>query len=355
MDIYEVLVYGKYDFSNGLRSGDSIVVNPRGKIVSFESGALNSAVYELKDNEVFEDLLNFANGFSKNNDYKNIFVKRILNGKSEIINLTLDELYKFNFVDNDSIFIREYKVDSVLISGHVKNPGNYKFNQGTTLSQAIKFAGGYQSSAYPFGGYLENQRALSANKQAQEKLYEAFLTNLITNRMTETGDNSGLGSLLLELKNATPSGRIIAEFDTEVIENDRSLDTILENGDRIYIPQITQQVYIHGEISNPGAIRYSPGMDIDYYIKKAGSFLDTADKDSIFIIHPNGETETHTKNSSLSFIKENKRELVYPGSIIYVPQKTNFASSIQVASIWAPIISSIALSLTSLSVLNNTN
>ena len=33
LDIYEVLVFGKYNFSSGLRSGDSIVVGPRGKVV----------------------------------------------------------------------------------------------------------------------------------------------------------------------------------------------------------------------------------------------------------------------------------------------------------------------------------
>ena len=41
----------------------------------------------------------------------------------------------------------------------------------------------------------------------------------------------------------------------------------------------------------------------------------------------------------------NNIELIYPGSIIYVPQTTDFAGSLEVF-IWAPIISSIALSLT---------
>ena len=77
---------------------------------------------------------------------------------------------------------------------------------------------------------------------------------------------------------------------------------------------------------------------------------------NIFIVHPNGETQNLNTKSKLSFIvAENDKELIYPGSIIYIPQDTNFTNSIQTASIWAPIISSIALSLTSLSVLNNTN
>ena len=162
--------------------------------------------------------------------------------------------------------------------------------------------------------------------------------------------------ILIELKNSKSTGRVIAEFDLDIISNDSSKDTILEDGDRIYIPQLTQQVYIQGEVSNSGAVRYSPGQDIGYYINKAGGALLTADMDNIFVVHPNGETENFANKSRLSFIlKDDSKELIYPGSIIYIPHKTNFANSLQIASIWAPIISSIALSLTSLSVLNNSN
>ena len=355
LDLYEVLIYGKYDFSKGLRSGDSVVVNTIGKIVSFESGAMREAVYELKADETFEELLKFSNGFGKNNDFDNIVIKRVADGKSKVINLTLDDLYSFELLDNDSIFIREYKIDTVYIQGSVMNPGTYKFNRGTTLSEAIIAAGGYDSSAYPFGGYLENLKALEVNKISKEKLYDVFLTNLITNGISSDQD-AGLGELLLQIKETESTGRVIAEFDLDLIRNNKSLDTTIEDGDKILIPQITQQVYVQGEIANSGAIRYSPNMGIEYYINKAGGLLESSDEDNLFIVHPNGETENLSPNSRLSFfIQDSNKTLIYPGSIIYIPQETNFATSIQVASIWAPIISSIALSLTSLSVLNNTN
>ena len=355
LDLYEVLIYGKYDFSKGLRSGDSVVVNTIGKIVSFESGAMREAVYELKADETFEELLKFSNGFSKNNDFDNIVIKRVAAGKSKVINLTLDDLYSFELLDNDSIFIREYKIDTVYIQGSVMNPGTYKFNRGTTLSEAIIAAGGYDSSAYPFGGYLENLKALEVNKISKEKLYDVFLTNLITNGISSDQD-AGLGELLLQIKETESTGRVIAEFDIELIRNNKSLDTILEDGDTVLIPQITQQVFVQGEVGNAGAIRYSPNKGVDYYVNKSGGLLQIADKDNIFIVQPNGETENLSKNARLSFfLEDSDKPLIYPGSIIFVPQKTNFASSLQVASIWAPIISSIALSLTSLSVLNNTN
>ena len=355
LDIYEVLVFGKYNFSNGLRSGDSIVVNPRGKVVAFESGVMRPSLYELKENDTFQNLLSFANGYSKDNDYQNIVVKRVLSGKSQVINLTLDELNSFNFFDNDSIYIREFKTDTITILGSVMNPGTYKVNRGTSLSEAIIFAGGYDSNAYPFGGYLENIKALEVNKNAKQRLYDKFITNLITNGSSVNQD-AGIGNLLLQLKETESTGRIIAEFDLDLIKNNPSLDTILEDGDKLLIPQNTQQVFVQGEVGNSGAIRYAPGKGIDFYINKSGGYLKTADEENIFIIHPNGETENMSSSARLSFISQDSdRKLIYPGSIIYVPQTTNFATSLQLASIWAPIISSVALSLTSLSVLNNTN
>ena len=356
LDLYEVLIDGKYSVSKGLRSGDSIVVNPLGKLVSIESGVLRPSVYEINDNENFKDLLRFASGFSKNNDFDNIIVKRVASGISNVIDLEIDDLYSFEFLDNDSIFIREFKIDTIEIKGAVLNPGTYKINRGTKLSEAINAAGGYDSSAYPFSGYLENFNAKEVNRISKEKLYDAFITNLITNGMTISDDGAGIGQLLLQVKESESTGRIIAEFDLDLIKNNPSLDTILEDGDRLLIPKITQQVYVQGEIGNSGAIRYVPNMGIDYYLNKSGGILKSADKDNIFIVHPNGETENVNSNTRLSFIfQERDKQLIYPGSIIFVPQKTDFATSLQVASVWGPIISSIALSLTSLSVLNNTN
>jgi protein involved in polysaccharide export with SLBB domain len=357
LDIYEVLVFGKYNFSNGLRSGDSIVVGPREKTVSIESGVMRPASFEIKNNETFDDLLKFANGFSKDINLEQLLIKRVSGGISNVIYVTLDEMRSFELINNDSIFIQEYKVDTVSIMGSVNNPGIYKFTRGTTLSEAIKKSGGYDSSAYPFGGYLENKKALEINEISKDRLYDKFLTNLIMNSGgTSSMQDSGLMEVLIQIKNSNSTGRVIAEFDLDIISSDPSKDTILEDGDKIYIPQLTQQVFIQGEVSNSGAIRYAPGQDVDYYINKSGGALLTADLDNIFIVHPNGETQNFANKSRLSFILEDdSKELIYPGSIIYIPQKTNFANSLQIASIWAPIISSIALSLTSLSVLNNSN
>ena len=103
-------------------------------------------------------------------------------------------------------------------------------------------------------------------------------------------------------------------------------------------------------------MRYSPNQDVSYYIGISGGALESSDLDTIFIIHPNGETSNISRTTRLSFIQsQNKSNLIYPGSIIFIPRDANFGSRIETASVWAPIISSLALSITSLSVLNNSN
>jgi protein involved in polysaccharide export with SLBB domain len=357
LDIYDVLIFGKYNFSSGLRSGDSIVVNPAKNVISIESGVKRPGLYEIKSDEKFYDLLKLANGFNNNADKNNIFVKRFIDGKSVLINLDVNELDSFKFNDNDSLFIRQYKMNTVVIEGAIKNPGAYKLEVGAKLSELIVSAGGYEASSYPFGGYLDNNKALEVNRIAKEKLYDTFLDNIIANSNGDFSQNSNVSMLLENIKDSEVSGRVIAEFDLDLIKNNPSLDTVLEDGDRLVIPYITQQVFIQGEVSNPGAIRYVPGKNIDFYIKGAGGILKSSEYKYIFIVHPNGETSNIRANSRLSFLaaENNSKQLVYPGSIIYIPQSTDFGNSLQAASIWAPIISSVALSLTSLSVLNNSN
>jgi protein involved in polysaccharide export with SLBB domain len=146
----------------------------------------------------------------------------------------------------------------------------------------------------------------------------------------------------------------MAEFDLDVIKANPYLDTTLDDGDVIIIPISTQQVYIFGEVNNSGAVRYMPSQNLNQYIVNAGGVLENADIDNIFIVHPNGEVNRLASNTRLSFL--NSRDiatLIYPGSVIYIPRKVLSRDPSLVASIWAPIVSAMATSITALSVLNN--
>lgn len=354
IDLYDIFIFGKNDYGARLKSGDSIFIGTTKNIVNAVSGVNRPGLYELKDGETFNELLGFANGLKSAIDKDFIQVQSVDGNNIETINLNIDNLVNTVVKDNDSLIIREFSYGTVTIDGAVKSPGMYKISEGEKLSNLINRAGGYTKYAYPFGGFLNNGKTQKLNEAAKVKLYNSFISNLIEKGSLMSGDSSFLSIVLDQLKESEVSGRVIAEFDLDVIMSNPELDTLIEDGDQILIPKITQQVYVYGEVSNQGGVRYIPNKDYRYYISASGGALSSADHDSIYIVSPNGETTNlNVKNSRLSFINNNNPQLIYPGSIIYVPRTSNIESSLAVASIWAPIISGIALSIASISSINN--
>ena len=355
LDLYDLFIYGFSSINKRLRTGDSILVAPRLNIVNVLSGVNRPKKYEMRDDETYEDLLKFANGITSTADLDNVTLQRLDKNEVLIFSPSFEELKLLSPKNNDSLSIREYKYGSVDENVAVKKTGNYKIRNWETLSDLILRAGGYEDYAYPFGGFLNNLRSEEINKISRERLYDQFLRNLIDNAgIVGDATDPSIGLVLEELRTVKDSGRVIAEFDLDAIQADPKLDTILEDGDDIFIPTLTQQVYIYGEVNNQGAIRYTPNEGVSYYIEGSGGFLSSADRKTIFIVHPNGKTESLSPNSrALSFANNNNSDLVYPGSIIYVPRSAEITSTVQTAAIWAPIISGLALSLASVSSLNN--
>ena len=352
IDLYDIFVFGNSGFSTNLRSGDAIHIPQHKNLVHAISGVNRPMIYELKEGETFMNLVNYANGLNSNANPNAILVERIINGDISTFNLANNKLSTTTAMDSDSMLIEEFVFGKIEIKGAVKMPGFYKITENTNLSDILKRAGGYKKTAYPFGGFLNNKKTALLNKDAKDELYNKFIKDLITG--FETFDESAI-EILASLNELESDGRVMAEFDIDALEIDQVLDTRLEDGDEILIPYLSEQVYVYGETNGQGTVKYTPGESVSYYISNSGGFLKTADTNAIYIIHPNGQTFSLNSNkSTLSFLTKRNTQPIYPGSIIFVPQKSNISSA-KTASIWAPIISSIALSLTSLSVLSDRN
>ena len=354
IDLYDIFIHGKSGFGQRLRSGDSILIKPSNDLVAISGAVKRPGVYELTSDEDYSDLFAYGNGFSASADIDTLRVERLNKDEVEFIYISdLKDLSSIKPVSGDRLNVRSYVRKRVSISGAVNTPGTYVISRGETLSSLIEKAEGYKEDAYPFGGVLNNKRAEAINAAAVDKLYTSFVQKLISKGDALFASES-LPFILAELKKSTISGRIMAEFDIDVINASPELDTNLEDGDSVIIPIITQQIYIFGEVNNPGAIRYKPGQGIQDYLVSSGGVLESADNTNIFVVHPNGELNRLQNTSRLSFINKRGNDvLIYPGSVIYIPREVLSRDPALVASIWAPIVSALALSITSLSVLDN--
>jgi protein involved in polysaccharide export with SLBB domain len=130
----------------------------------------------------------------------------------------------------------------------------------------------------------------------------------------------------------SPSGRELAGRDSvrrsvpervgidlpRVLKDSSFRDNIvLMGGDSIYIPEFDPVVMVRGAVNSPGAVAYEPGMNLDWYVDRAGGYTQTGDNDRPFVTQPNGEREGVKRRTILADRVPHPK----PGSVVYVPAK----------------------------------
>lgn len=358
IDLYNVLIDGNIAFKHQLRSGDVFIVNPKGNEVKVTGGVSNEAIYELSDSEGLEDVLAFA-GRKIFQTTNKIEIQRYMNNKISTLRVDHNFSSEIPLFHGDSIKVPYIsvnfdKIRRVSISGRVNAPGEYTISDNTSLSELIRKAGSYTKDAYPVGGTLTRAKVKKMEEEFKDLSYNQVLSYLVASQdftkiITSPNSATGLITFLSLLKEYEPSGRVIADFELSNISENSQDDIILEDGDHIHIPSFSNEVYVFGEVMNPGGISYSPMEDADYYIKLAGSFSNVADESRVVLIDPSGRSQI--LRSSL-FSRLNEASII-PGSVIYIPREMESIDGINLASAVAPIISSFALSIASLNAINN--
>ena len=356
LDMYDVLITGQYSTKVSLRSGDVIFVKPVKNVIFIDGAVKVPAKYELLEGQYLSDVIKYANGISSDADTSNIFLERILDGR--IKSIPIKSIKQFDDIlsqDGDIVYVRKHMFRNVSIEGAVLKPGRYLMAEGETLNDLLNKAGGYTENAYPFGAVYETQRAFVINKMAKDKLYEEFIDNIITvSQKNPTGQSSlnAIVELTQNLKNTQPNGRVVLDLLNEVDKN----SMVIREGDRITIPEISNHIYIYGEVSYEGALKYEPSGDVDFYINRSGGLNANASKESIYVLQPNGDTQRLNLGRKNLFQNSPGKEqmVLYPGSIIFVPRIIdNSATNRLAAQAYVSILGNIGIALASLSSINN--
>ena len=358
LDVYDLLIDGKYNLKKRLRSGDVVFVSPRKSIVTINGAVKRPSKYEIKSEQYLGDVLRYANGLKQTADIQSISLERILDGSLKSIPI-LNEMQFSNIkpIDGDLIYIREFPFREAKISGAVKKPGTYVLAAGETLDDLIEKAGGLNFNAYLFGAVYLNEDAKKINQKSKDILYEEFLDNIISisqQNISENFDLTPIVRLTSEIKNTEPSGRIVVDLENSEIDEDQRVQ--VKEGDMLIIPEISNNVYVYGEISTEGSVMFSDGKDVDYFVDKSGGFKRFADVNSIYILHPNGESVRY-KNRRSIFESQPKSEIkIYPGSIIFVPRELDESTPRRIAAqAYVSILGNLGIALASLSSINNNN
>ncbi len=359
VDLYDFFIDGDSQFSKQLRSGDSIIIMPAKSMVRISGGIERPAVYELKDGETLENLLKYAQGFTNFANTENIVFETIKNKSIVSSQINETNLSSIQISHGMSLYVNEFKLKQVTVTGAVENPGIYSIIDDEKLSDIIIRAGGYKKNAYPYGGMLFNERAKKIQLENNERIYSSILKSLVQSLTSIAQRSTGgqeatsqiVGILLADIKNNKPDGRIVADFDLDSIDENPKNDTLISHKDRIHIPKITQQVYVFGEIGLPGAARYNANKTVKDYINERGGLTENS-YSQLIIVEPNGQVVNYKSEKFFNKLLTSEYNLM-PGTVIFVPNDVTSVSGLPALSVIAPIFGSFALTLASLSSIND--
>ena len=354
LDVYDLLIEGQYNLKKRLRSGDVVFIEARKNIITIDGAINRPAKYEALDDQKLISIIEYANGINRIADLKNISLERLVDGLLETIPVPNDSYFEaINVQDGDSIYIREYPYRQAKISGAVLKPGLYTMAAGQTISDLIEKAGGYTESAYQFGAIYLNEDAKKVNELSKEILYQEFLDNIISSSQQNIGGNFDLTPIVKlteKLNNTDSNGRVVID-----LFNDSTIGLYsIKEGDELFVPERNNVVYVYGEISTEGAVMYSDNQDVEYFVEKSGGYKKFADNESIYILHPNGESQLYRSKRSI-FERSPKSEIkLYPGSIIFVPKALDESTPRRLAAqAYVSILGNLGIALASLSAISN--
>jgi len=288
VDLYRFLLDGRID-TQQLRDGDTIVVAPRKHTVQVAGEVLNPYVFEFARPEIpATELLSMARprpGATHLSIVRKIGVDR----RSEYHPLT--QAAQVLIQDGDEVTLTSDKYP------------------GTILVRLEGAHLGERSLVLPYGARLKDALArLKPAPQANVAAVQLYRRSVAT-RQKELLDTSlrGLETYALTARSSTSEEAALRQREGEAIlkfvERARSAqprgqvvladasgagETLLEDGDVIRVPELSNVILVSGEVMVPNALIYADGDEIVSYIRRAGGYTQGADEARVIVIRQDG-------------------------------------------------------------------
>ena len=241
----------------------------------------------------------------------------------------------------------------IILSGEFLRPGVYTIRRGERLSEVVERAGGLTRQAYAYGAIFTRERvkraeALALRRAARE--VSAALSVVASKSNVKPEQLVSLSQLAQRLDTAEAFGRVVIEADPTVLQVRPEVDTVLEGGDRLFMPKRPNFITIAGDVLNPSSIQFVSGATVTDYVRRAGGLQISADDDRIFVVLPNGEARA----TDSSFWNHDAVQIA-PGSTIVVPRDPRPFDLVELLKDITPVLSNLAVTAASLALIAGTN
>jgi len=338
-DLYDLILKGDNSKDVRLEPGDIIFVPKAETVVAVGGDVKVPAIYELKKEKSLLNALKLAGDITPSAYSEQIQIQRYLENRERIVlDISLDELKKekspFTLQDGDVVRIFpvvEEDTNAVYLFGNITRPGKYEYNaSGMRISDIVKTDELKPETYFPYALIKRYVPPEMSAELVPFKLGEALLKhNMKENIPLQPGDEihifnkwtfedkpyvSVAGEVRrpelypcdggMRVKDAILAAGDLTKdaylkkaeiirvneqkeyqtiyFDVaKALENDPGANLLLQDQDRIVIHSIWEEVYeknvyIAGNVKNPGTYQYTKQMTVKDLVFKAGNILESA-------------------------------------------------------------------------------
>lgn len=333
LDLAKFRIDGDFKNNPYLKNDDVIIFPPNDIERNFISitGAVNSpGKFLFVEGDRLKDIIELARGI--NQAYENVSKAKIyrlsydgLN--SEVIEVGLQENILLKRGDQIVVLADETQRKELfaLVLGEVIQPGYVPVTRNITkLGEIMKHVKGFTTNAS-----LKRARLFRGNSVTTllEKQYGIKIDEKLLNNDKELVDRivNYEQAMMFRMSNlveedqyyfqAENQYRVLNEgsaidFTKIYDENSEIYNFIVYPGDVIIIPPKRNTVYVFGQVSNPGHVKFVEGKDYLYYIDQAGGLGEYAE-DEIMVI----------KGSSRNWIPAERNVEIEEGDYIFIPKE----------------------------------
>lgn len=151
VDLYDLMLKGVSSGEVHLESGDSILVPPIGPQVTVAGKVRRPAIYELRNEQTLDQILDLAGGVPVTGELSRIRVERVqAHERKEMMSVNVsggtgiqaadDAFKRFRIQDGDIVTvlpILPYSNRAVYLEGHVFRPGKFSYKDGEKVTDLI--------------------------------------------------------------------------------------------------------------------------------------------------------------------------------------------------------------------------
>jgi protein involved in polysaccharide export with SLBB domain len=289
IDLYNFLLHGSLSPFR-FQQGDVILVKPMRSFVEVEGDVGRPYIFELKGSHTsVKSILRYVLPKPSVNQ----FIHTKLQGNQELSRayplkeasrITLHKGEKVTFVSNHYL-----SSASITIEGEHQGLRHLSVPKGTSLYDVlshVKFS--------PLSNIQSTQLFRKSVATMQKELLLTKLKDLEARALTTDSSTSAEATIrekesariltfIERAKKITPRGQIVLSKTQDLRQ------TILEDGDTIYIPRKSNLVIVQGEVGIPNALSYKANQSLESYIEACGGFTQRADKSNVLLVKANGQ------------------------------------------------------------------